>query len=577
MQRVEFFRLERPIQERFIAAAQGVTPPLPLAVKPEAVPQAVFVWVAVGLAALATLFAVLRVGYAELESQYALQPGGFLVLDIALGALAALAFVLAWQRQRAQHALPFTRAIYLFPAGVIDARALEFRVHRIADLARASAEGPALLVSFNDGSRFRFATASPERAREIQRTVEEVKAHLGVDSSGRDMAAYDPLSDTGYSSPFSPRESMRPPAPRLASGLTQLAVAALLGAGIGAGLWNLRNYLGEMQLYRVARTANTREAYEAYVARGGKNADVREVLLPRTQLAEVAKRHNVEELEKFAREKRGSRIDPEIQAALHEELRAALEETKKRGSLTALKAFRERFKEHASIMPAVNQAISERLTAALRDFEQKARPKPEVTELFRRLLNYSATHDGIVEIRFRRRLPDSIAKTEALLEKSNYFGGKASLPGQYFDAAHAAKHEEPLGKELVETLSQGFPADILRFVLAEPMPDSPEDDPKVSVPTILVTHRTEMSGAYLMKRPRAAITGVGVLFRIAFELPGEGAAHTFKHSSWNAPEMRSIMNGEAFDVIYREIAEKAFNKIARKYLTELVPGLVAKS
>jgi hypothetical protein len=577
MQRVDFFRLERPIQERFIAAAQGVTPPLPLALRQEAIPRLVFVWLSLSLAALALLILSWRVGYGQLESTYALQPSALLLLDVLLGGASGLALTLALRRQRAQTALPFTRAIYLFPSGVIDARELAFRVYPIKDLASVSAEGNALVVAFGKGGRFRFVTASPERAREIQRTIEEVKAHLSVDSGARDMAAYDPLSDTGYSSPFSPRESMRPPRPRLASGLSMFAAAAIVGAALGGGLWKLRNFLGEAKLYRAARSANTREAYQAYVDRGGQNSDVRQMLLPRAELAEIAKRHDIDEIEKFAKENRGAHIYPEIHAVLQQELQVTLEAAKRAGTLSALKAFRERFKDQPDIAPALSQAVSERLTGALRDFERRAHPKPEVAELFRKLVNYSAGHEGVVEIRFRRRLPESIARAEMVLEKSNYFGGKASLPGQYFDVAHAIKREEPLGKELVATLAQAFPEDVLRFVVAAPLPDNNDDDPKVSVPTIVVTHRTEMSGAYLMKRPRAALTGVGILFRIVFELPSEPPAHTFKYSSWNAPELKSMLDGNTFEEIYGEIATKAFSKVGKKYLSELVPGLVPKS
>jgi hypothetical protein len=309
------------------------------------------------------------------------------------------------------------------------------------------------------------------------------------------------------------------------------------------------------------------------LARGGKHPDVSGILLPRAELAEVIQRHSLPELERFAKEHPDSQIQPEVQAALHQELVVALADAKREGTLQALKKFRARFEGYPRIIAEVDQAISARMTTALRDFKRRARPKPEVLELFRRLLNYSALHEGRVEVRFRRRMPESVEKAEALLQKSNYFGGKASLPAQYFDQKHAALREKPSGQEIVNVLSQGFPEDLLKFELGPPLEDSPEDDPKVKVPSIVITHRTEMSGAYLMKRPRAALTGVGVLFRVVFAIPNDPAVHAFKYSAWNPPDLKSMMDGRSFEEIYNEMGDKAFSKLAKKYLLDLVPGL----
>jgi hypothetical protein len=160
-----------------------------------------------------------------------------------------------------------------------------------------------------------------------------------------------------------------------------------------------------------------------------------------------------------------------------------------------------------------------------------------------------------------------------LLEKSLLFGGKQSLPAQYFDARHTTLRERPVAEELVSALSRAVPDQVLTFHIGPPLEDSPEDFPKVSVPTLLVTHRTEMSGAYLMKKPRAALTGVGVLFRIGFQIPGDAQPYAFKYSSWNAPELKSIVDGKSFEAIYGEMAEKAFVKLAKRYLADLLPGI----
>ncbi|HWA72438.1 MAG TPA: hypothetical protein VG937_08895 [Polyangiaceae bacterium] len=573
MQRVDFFRLERPIQERFVASAQGTSAPVPFAVLRQGVSRAVIAWVLVSVISLLCLVLLARAGYGSLSSSFALQPITLLAPYALIGVLAGASVFAALRKQRARLMLPFAPGIYLFPSGVIDARTGQFEVRKVNELADASVQDRGVRLRFEDGAEFRFPADSAERGAEMVKTLSEVKQHFGQDlgSNSRELAVFDPLCDNGFRNPFSPRESILPKKASLALGGWLLS--ALLGAALGAGLWTIRNTLGEAALYRTARAVGTREGYRAYLARGGKHPDVSGILLPRAELAEVIQRHSLPELERFAKEHPDSQIQPEVQAALHQELVVALADAKREGTLQALKKFRARFEGYPRIIAEVDQAISARMTTALRDFERRARPKPEVLELFRRLLNYSALHEGRVEVRFRRRMPESVEKAEALLQKSNYFGGKASLPAQYFDQKHAALREKPSGQEIVNVLSQGFPEDLLKFELGPPLEDSPEDDPKVKVPSIVITHRTEMSGAYLMKRPRAALTGVGVLFRVVFAIPNDPAVHAFKYSAWNPPDLKSMMDGRSFEEIYNEMGDKAFSKLAKKYLLDLVPGL----
>jgi hypothetical protein len=578
MQRVDFFRLERAIQERFVASAQGTAAPMPLAVLRQGLPRDVWLWLGISLLALVALVLLSRLGYGKLTSPFALQPPEVVALYAALGAVAGLAALLALRKQRSRHSLPFTPGVYLFPSGVIDTRGAQFEVRKLNELVSAAAPGRSLRLRFEDGAEFRFPVDSPARAAELLRTLEEVRKHFSADlapASSRELAVYDPLLDNGFRNPFSPRESLPPPKPRFAIGAW--LVVPLVGASLAAGVWFVRNSLAEKALYRAARAENSQGGYHAYLERGGKNPDVASILLPRAELSELMKRRSLEELEAFAKRHEGSPIQAEIQAALHQELVVALAAAKQEGTLQALKRFRARFHEHPRIVAEIDRAISERLTAGLREFERRAGPKPEVLELFRQLLNYSAKNEGRVEVRFRRRLPESAAKAEALLQKSNYFGGKASLPAQYFDAKHAAERELPIGREIVNTLSLGFSPDLLKFEVGPPLEDTGEEDPKVKVPSIIVTHRTEMSGAYLMKRPRAALTGIGVLFRVVFTIPDAPTIHAYKYSAWNAPELKSMLDGRSFEQIYGEMGEKAFSRLGKRYLNELVPGLVAAS
>jgi hypothetical protein len=574
MQRVDFFRLERPIQERFISSARGNAPPLPLAVRREGLRPAAIGWGVGALLGIVVLVLLWRWGFGRLTSDVAIQPLRFLFVDAALGAAIAASAVAAVRAQRARHALPFEPAVYLFPSGVIDTRNPQFVVRPLSELLETRANGRSVNLKFQDGAAFDFPTPSAEHAAEVLRSVEGLRQRPSGEiapTSSRELAVYDPLCDNGFRNPFSPRESMLPPRSRWM--FTSIAGALALGALTGSLAWKIRNSLAQRALYSAALKANTREGYEAYVAHGGDNANVRDILLPRAELAEVVARHSIAELERFADAHRGSRVDPEVQSALRQALLGALGEARSQGTLKALKEFRARFERHAFLADDIQRAIDERLAIGLREFQRRAQPRPEVLEVFRHLFAYGAAHDGRVELRFRRRMPDSIAHAQMLIEKSLWYGGPQSLPAQYFDDAHASERERPMAATFLAALAQAVPEDYLKFETAPPLEDKGEDDPEVSVPTLLVTHRTEMSGAYLMRSPRAALTGVGVLFRVSILIPHDPTSYTYKYSSWNAPDFKSTMEGASFEKIYTDMAHRAFVKLEKRYLADLLPGI----
>jgi hypothetical protein len=82
-----------------------------------------------------------------------------------------------------------------------------------------------------------------------------------------------------------------------------------------------------------------------------------------------------------------------------------------------------------------------------------------------------------------------------------------------------------------------------------------------------------MSGAYLLKKPKAALTGIGVLFRVTFQIPNDPDAHLYKYSAWNAPDLKQAAESESFEQIYDDMASRGFQKLTKRYLAELLPGL----
>ena len=573
MQRIDFFQLERPIQERFVAAARGAAAPVPLASQREPFPRGVLVWGGVALLSLVSLVLLGSLGYGELRSGWALQPGWVLVVYAALAGFSLFAGLRAVALHLHAQSLPFVRAVYLFPSGVVDTRGKSFVVRPLAELRELKVRDRVLWATFADGSRFRFKVSGRAAGEEIEQQLTHYGARLHPDAapvSARERAAWDPLKDNGFSNPFSPSERMREP--KLPFRWIGPVVALALGPLLGYGVLSLRNRLAEDALYASARHEDTLEAYREYTTRGGTRDEIADILLPRAELAAVIAKQDLSALEAYALTRRGSAIWPEIERALQAALLAELDSVRKQGTRAALRGFQAKYEKHAVIAPAIERAVSDHRARALARFAAEAKPSAEVFDFFRRLLVYTDTHGPRVELRYERKLADSVARTETQLRKSVFFGGESSLPGQYFDASHSEKREAELSRAFSAQFARAFPPDVLELSLAPALSRKSDDLPKVTVPTLLVTHRTEMSGAYLSKQPRAAYTGVGILFRVSFQIPGDDKPFLYNASTWYAPALREIRNGASFQSIYGEMGAKAFAKASKRCLSELFPG-----
>ena len=140
MKSIEFYDLPRPIQERFVAASQATLAPTPLAVKLGSRFIGARWFAASGLALLLTLSFALQ-GFGDLDHSGAIASGGRALL-YALGFTLAFACLTRGLtlRDRAL-SLPFARATYLFPAGVVHAMSSRLSVHSLSELREVDTEG----------------------------------------------------------------------------------------------------------------------------------------------------------------------------------------------------------------------------------------------------------------------------------------------------------------------------------------------------------------------------------------------------------------------------------------------------
>ncbi|HEY3252769.1 MAG TPA: hypothetical protein VGJ91_02435, partial [Polyangiaceae bacterium] len=80
MAKVDFWALTRPVQERFVASTEGAAAPAPLAIRPLARDPKSLAYSACGVCAALAGLLLLRVGFGDLSSRYALAPATFIAL-----------------------------------------------------------------------------------------------------------------------------------------------------------------------------------------------------------------------------------------------------------------------------------------------------------------------------------------------------------------------------------------------------------------------------------------------------------------------------------------------------------------
>jgi hypothetical protein len=461
--------------------------------------------------------------------------------------------------------LPFPPGVYLFPIGVIDAQASPFAVHGWDELKKMQFNAGSATLAFS-GGRFDFKPKAGEKLDDIERRLNEYRAQLtGGPREERDLILFDPLMDNGYRNPFSPRESMLPPK-RSRLPVTALLAIALAGA-LGAGSYFLRNAYGATALFSKARAEHSVQGYRNYLARGGQEPEVKDLLLPRTELRVAMAEKSVAAIERFIATHPGTKIKTEVDNALRIALLTALEAAKAKKTLTALREFEKEHAEHLALIPELGIAKRNFLTQVLIDFRDQSKPDRELFDFVKRLITHADAHGGKVNIRFHQRESRTLEKNEKQLPQSAYYGGAKTLPSRFLIGARVRQAEEKAGTALAQKLGALFPADLVSVSLAKPIEGEAEGEPTFPEPTLIIAYRLETSGAFVSKKPRAVFTGVGLIADSVFTLPDKGPSIELKHRAWHAPETNRIEAGEVqVEDAYVQMLDKAFERFNEKFL-----------
>lgn len=580
MKSIEFYDLPRPIQERFVAAAQASLAPAPLAVKlgSRFIGARWFVAALLGFA-LTAWFASRGFGDLAHESALASRWHAFIYCSGFTLSFACLTRGLTL-RDRAL-SLPFARATYLFPMGVVDAMSSSLTVHSLADLSKVEATAASLNVSFKDGATFEFPAESHEQAEAAKNAVTQSQGRLDEATradSVRHLAALDPLCQTNFPSPFSEDVPFKRPTPIWGAALLGMAVVS--GAALGVGVWEVRNKLSARRLVEAARAQNTTASYRQYLARGGQQPEIVEILLPRAELAEAKSRGGVEAISQYIESHPDSKIQAEVDEALRAALLGALEEARAPGTLAALEQFASRYPNHAPVLAELREARHAVYESAAEQAARRAVSNgtrvSDPAAFFRQLIGYVEKHGPKVELRFRSQLGRSHKTADTHVRRSAYFAGNSSLPSRYFDAEEMRKREALAGPILIEALQSLFKPEIIRFELGEPLP-SPEpgerapDLPEPSVPTLYVDHRTELSGVHVNRRPRGIFLGAGIFFDTLFVIPQDERRLEITVPTWRTPS-RSVMRNRKRTTrdVYEDLARRSFAMFLRRYLDRVL-------
>ena len=574
MKAVDFYKLPRAIQDRFVGSVMSGFPPAPLLATKGAKPTKL-VWLALTGGCLVALVIVTRVGYGSLDSSLALHSAKALVLYAALIFGMAFGLVQAFARLVREKALPYAAGVYLFPACLIDARSDQFKVHWTQDLAGVDAQGTSVRVAFSGGAAFMFACTDAAQASTIVSEVQSARdraMHAKATEDPKELVAVDPLHNPRFSSPVGPRDpyDMRMPPWKKLGPVVALAVAAILAPT----LWALRNNGSDKTLYARATMANDTESYRAYLERGQKFKDeVGGTLLPRAELRDAERAGTVDALLKFKTEHPGTKIGPEVNVSIRTAMLAELEKAKAVGTLAALDEFAKHYPEHG-VEPELREAIHAVYMRELDNYKKHASTKDKnVVPFVERLFAWAEKHGPAVEVRFRRKKSESIGRADQYVAKTPSFMGEVSYPSRQFDEKHSTKRENVLGKLLATKFDAGLSPELFDVTMGAQIPQEVETLPEVKVPTLFISHAAEWSGhSYVSQKPRGSYVGITFPFEATFVIPGDAKpiklkADVFKQAALGVlKDEDNILPGPAEEKVYETMATDAFDSFGKKVL-----------
>lgn len=573
MRKLQFYGLPRSLQDRFIESSLGAAAPVPLLVR-RFRSQAHARWFAGGALALVGWGVFVAYGFGELSHPLALAGPQMLAVHAAFAAVAIACFLrgqaLRWEALR----VPYPEGTYLFPAVVIDARRGHLVERDVGSLRAVTVRGGRLQVEFDDKASFTFDAGSAELAEKAKAAVEATREQWGrlqTEDARLERARLNPLVESGVPNPLASTIPLS--GQRFLKPATYVLITVISAAMLGWAVWWWRNTLSEKALYASATARNDVEAYHEYLTRGGRRADVVEVLLPRARLNAARAAGSVDAIRQYIAANPETRIAAEVQDALRTALLDALEGAKAQGTITALAEYEKKHPEHSLVvaeLAAARSAVYRNVVAA---FAKEAAPETsQIVPFVERLVKYVEKHGPRVDVRVAHQFPQRTETLDDILSKSRkYYMGQRSLPTQYFLGEHAARRQTALAERLIERLQRSFPKDVLEFRFLGPAEDVNETLPEIEVPTLTLTHAERLSGGFVGGKPKTMFLGASISVSASFEIPGQGEPFVFKWGKWTPPNVRKADESEksvpaVIPDVYEDMVGGAFETFGTQFL-----------
>lgn len=579
MKAVDFYKLPRAIQDRFVGSVMSGFPPAPLLASKGGVPTKL-VWLGVSAGCFLAVIITARLGYGSLDSGLSLHSAKALPLYFLFVFGFAFGLVQAFARVVRERALPYTAGIYLFPACLIDARDDQFKVYETRDLTSVEVQGAAIRIAFPGGAQFLFPLTKPENGKDLVTEIQAARdraMHANATEDPKELVAVDPLHNPRFSSPVGPRDAYelaRPPWGKLGP-----AVAAGVAIVIGPSLWALRNRGSDSKMYALATKANDTESYKLYLQHGERQKEeVAEVLLPKAELSDAVKLGTVDALLKFKASHPNTKISTDMNNAIRAAMLAELEKAKAPGTLASLQEFNKKFPDHG-VEPEYRAAVHAVYARELDSYKKKAPNKDKdkaAVAFIERLFAWAEKHGPKVDVRFRRKASSSIERADQTILKSPTFMGVITYPSRFFDDKHAAPREAALGKAISTQLDAGLAPELFEVSVGSVVTEagSGSDLPEPKDPTLYITHSVEWGGqTYTTNRPRGTYVGLNFQFEAVFMIPGDNKpfklkAEIFRHAATHVlkEDEPMLATGQAEEKVYDTMAQDAFEKFSKQLL-----------
>jgi hypothetical protein len=435
-----------------------------------------------------------------------------------------------------------------------------------------TAPAPGLALCFPRGMRIVVPAPDAATAQRAEAALASFKADVGRALSQDDhhlLADLDPLHESALSNPIGPTESMRHLIPlwiRL-----DWAIAAVIGLALGIVLGETRNSVSDESMFAAATAAATTSSYEQYVARGGRHSnEVGEVLLPRAELAEAEAQGTVEAIQAFVAAHPGSKIGPEIDAAMRRALLARLDKAKREGTVTALDQFARAYPQ-SKLEPELKAARHALFAQALANWKATAKPDATAAPLVERLLAFSEKSGApACEVRFRLRPSKSIDEADKKVMTSGHFPGPDALPSAYVSVTAMRPRERRVAEDVAQRFATSFPADILAMHAGETL--AADAAPAGNVPTLVIEYAPEWGRTNVVTvKPHTVFANMMFYFDATFAVPDGATPLKISTHAWRGAETWRIKGDglsreEYQQQVYDAMVDGAFDHVEKRLL-----------